>query len=69
MEALVLCFLEPGYDNNIGSSKIKEAFTNKLVVEQECEIKRVPLDPRVSEKIVMISQALHQVKRWSYCHS
>jgi hypothetical protein len=44
--------------NDTTANKNKECFTDKPAIEPECEIKRVPLDPRVPDKIVMISQDL-----------
>jgi hypothetical protein len=44
--------------NDASANKNKESFTDKPAIEPECEIKRVPLDPRVPDKIVMISQDL-----------
>jgi hypothetical protein len=44
--------------NDASANRNKESFTDKPAIEPECEIKRVPLDPRVLDKIVMISQDL-----------
>jgi hypothetical protein len=44
--------------NDTSAIKSREAFISKLAIEPECETKRVPLDPRVPDKIVMISQDL-----------
>jgi hypothetical protein len=44
--------------NNASANKNKESFTDKPAIEPECETKRVPLDPRMPDKIVMISQDL-----------
>jgi hypothetical protein len=41
--------------NDASANKSKERFTDKLAIEPECETKRVLLDPRVSDKTVMIS--------------
>jgi hypothetical protein len=38
--------------------KAEAGIRNKAAIEPECEIKRVPLDPRVPNKIVMIAQEL-----------
>jgi hypothetical protein len=40
--------------NGASANKSKENFVDKPAIELECEIKRVPLDPRVPDKIVMI---------------
>jgi hypothetical protein len=44
--------------NDASANKNKESFTDKPAIKSEYEIKRVLLDPRVSDKIVMISQDL-----------
>jgi hypothetical protein len=44
--------------NDANATKSKESFTCKLAIEPECETKRVLLDLRVPNKIVMISQDL-----------
>jgi hypothetical protein len=41
--------------NDASANKNKGSFADKLAIEPECEIKRVPLDPRVPNKTVMIS--------------
>jgi hypothetical protein len=41
--------------NDIGASRRKEAFTNKLAIKPKCETKRVLLDPRVLDRIMLIS--------------
>jgi hypothetical protein len=40
------------------ASKNEEVIIGKLAIEPECETKRVPLDPRVSDRTVMITQDL-----------
>jgi hypothetical protein len=42
-------------DGKIGASRRKEAFANKLAIEPKCETKRVLLDPRVLDRIMLIS--------------
>jgi hypothetical protein len=44
--------------NDASANKNKESFADKPIIEPECETKRVPLDPRVPDKIVMISHDL-----------
>jgi hypothetical protein len=44
--------------NDASTNNSKENITDKPAIEAECEIKRVPLDHRVPDKIVMISQDL-----------
>jgi hypothetical protein len=44
--------------NDASANKSKESFTDKPAIELECEIKRVPLDPMVPDKTIMISQDL-----------
>jgi hypothetical protein len=41
--------------NDTSANKSKESFADKLAIKPECEIKRVPLDTRVTDKTVMIS--------------
>jgi hypothetical protein len=44
-------------NNSAAKSKSKDSFAS-MPIEPECETKRVPLDPRVPDKVVMISQDL-----------
>jgi hypothetical protein len=44
--------------NGTNATKSGETFASKLAIKPECETKRVPLDPRVLDKIVIISQDL-----------
>jgi hypothetical protein len=44
--------------NDTSTTKSKEGFISKPAIEPECETKRVPLDPRVPNRIVLISQDL-----------
>jgi hypothetical protein len=44
--------------NDASANKNKESFVDKPTIEPEYEIKRVPLDPRVPDKTIMISQDL-----------
>jgi hypothetical protein len=44
--------------NGASANKNKESFIDKPAIEPECETKRVPLDPRVPDKTVMIPQDL-----------
>jgi hypothetical protein len=37
--------------NDASANKSKESFADKLAIELECETKRVPLDPRVSDNM------------------
>jgi hypothetical protein len=55
----VNCLQDEKAENSNGNtkSKNKDSFTSKPI-ELECESKRVPLDPRVPDKVVMISQDL-----------
>jgi hypothetical protein len=41
--------------NDTSTTENREAFVNKPTIEPECETKRFPLDPRVSDKTIMIS--------------
>jgi hypothetical protein len=43
---------------NMSTVKNEASNTSKLVIEPKCETKRVPLDPRVPDKAVMISHDL-----------
>jgi hypothetical protein len=56
----VYCFQDEKSEsaNVIGATKSKESFTDKPAIEPECETKRVLLDPRVSDKTMMIFQDL-----------
>jgi hypothetical protein len=42
----------------MSTPKAEASITNKTTIELECETKRVPLDPRVPNKTIMISQDL-----------
>jgi hypothetical protein len=44
--------------NDASANKSKEHFTDNPAIELECETKRVPLDLRVPDKTIMISQDL-----------
>jgi hypothetical protein len=44
--------------NDTSAIKSKEAFVSKPAIEHECNTKRVPLDPRVPDRTIMISQDL-----------
>jgi hypothetical protein len=44
--------------NDIGATKSRESFASKPAIELECKTKKVPLDSRVPDKTVMISQDL-----------
>jgi hypothetical protein len=44
--------------NDTNANKNKESFIDNPTIEQECETKRVSLDPRVPNKTIMISQDL-----------
>jgi hypothetical protein len=42
----------------MSTSKAKASINSKIAIKSECETKRVPLNPRVLDKTVMISQYL-----------
>jgi hypothetical protein len=44
--------------NDTSSTKNREGFVSKPAIEPECKAKRVPLDHRVPDKTMMISQDL-----------
>jgi hypothetical protein len=44
--------------NDTSTTRSREGFASKPAIEPECETKRVLLDPRVLDRIVMISQDL-----------
>jgi hypothetical protein len=50
--------VEGGGQQDPTTPKAKAAIGSKPTIELECETKRVPLDPKVPDKAVMISQDL-----------
>jgi hypothetical protein len=49
---------EGGDQQDMSTPKTKANISRELAIEPKCETKRVSLDPRVSEKTIMISQDL-----------
>jgi hypothetical protein len=56
----VNCFQDEKTENHYGPSATKneEGILSKPAIKPECETKKVPLDPRVLDRIVMVSQDL-----------
>jgi hypothetical protein len=60
----VYCLQDEKIENSSGDVKSKnEGSLISRPIEPECETKRVPLDPRVLDKAVMISQDLSASKK------
>jgi hypothetical protein len=49
---------EGGGQQDSSTPKAEAGISSKAVIETECKTKRVPQDPRVPDKIVMISKDL-----------